>query len=359
MDAPFFITGLPRSRTAWLANFLTYGPSVCLHDALREGTGVEDLAKRLDTLRANTNATFVGDADPGLPNFARELHRRFPQARWVMVERHPLQAKLAHRRALRGFLKMDAADAAFDQTVRAFNGLKGALMNQHVLEVKFEELDQVETVRGIWDFCVPGFAFSHERFQLLHCLKVEAHAEKVAAQTDREQLRVLGANACPLDGLHVLPVKGSESSQLQAEYFKLLQQMLGTQGQMGQAAYQWFFNVCQLLMTWDHIQDNDPIDKTHAFAVFESVLVDWPDNLFWQAHGKALRPVLANCISAWVNERHCAFKGWDGYSEVPGAMALLVGGRQLHAQFQRAIREQVLKMFLEHSAGARPTGEGQ
>ena len=42
----FFITGLPRSRTAWLANWFTYGHTFCFHEACRKVGKIEELKDR-------------------------------------------------------------------------------------------------------------------------------------------------------------------------------------------------------------------------------------------------------------------------------------------------------------------------
>lgn len=47
----FFITGLPRSRTAWLANFLSTGDVICLHEAT---------VQEFEDVIASGNYTHVG-----------------------------------------------------------------------------------------------------------------------------------------------------------------------------------------------------------------------------------------------------------------------------------------------------------
>jgi hypothetical protein len=78
-----FITGLPRSRTAWLANYLTWGESFCYHDALHHFGYIENFYEMLET----TPATVVGHADPANILAWRELHSRFPDATWIVVRR--------------------------------------------------------------------------------------------------------------------------------------------------------------------------------------------------------------------------------------------------------------------------------
>jgi hypothetical protein len=66
---PFFITGLPRSRTAWLANFFTTDHSFCYHDISRVGS--------VWAILESTSSDFVGDSDSGLLTLVDSLLIRF------------------------------------------------------------------------------------------------------------------------------------------------------------------------------------------------------------------------------------------------------------------------------------------
>ena len=48
MASPFLITGLPRSRTHWLANFMDTGQVNCFHDLSRSVASVEDYFSRIE-----------------------------------------------------------------------------------------------------------------------------------------------------------------------------------------------------------------------------------------------------------------------------------------------------------------------
>ena len=55
----FFITGLPRSRTAWLANYFSTGDVFCWHEAMAGITCKQDYWARL----ATTHYKHVGNSD--------------------------------------------------------------------------------------------------------------------------------------------------------------------------------------------------------------------------------------------------------------------------------------------------------
>lgn len=80
---PFFIAALPRSRTAWLANYLTCGDMVCLHDAWRECGTAAELRARFD----RTGANFCGCSDPMNVMMREEIDAEFPGAAWILVFR--------------------------------------------------------------------------------------------------------------------------------------------------------------------------------------------------------------------------------------------------------------------------------
>lgn len=79
----FFITGLPRCRSAWLANYLTYGDSFCLHDGFYGLNDINEFPDRLRSIKAN----LVGCSDPALLLNWRKVKEWFPGATWIVVER--------------------------------------------------------------------------------------------------------------------------------------------------------------------------------------------------------------------------------------------------------------------------------
>ena len=176
MNTPFFITGLPRSRTAWLANLLTHGRSFCLHDGTLRG--LPELIATMKTL--GDSHAVVGDADSGLLFYVEELKQLFPKARWVFVKREPVAAQMSYKRHFNGrdpYL-LPGTDLVplfrklADQYAQARNMV-------HHLEVPFERLDDVETVKAVWDWCLPHDPFDAVRAEQLLRLRVNIIPERV------------------------------------------------------------------------------------------------------------------------------------------------------------------------------------
>lgn len=89
MIQPFLITGLPRSKTAWLANLLTWGSTFCAHDGLRPEMSrhfefKESVACLVSKLRTGE---WNGHSDAANVLAWQELEVEFPHAKWLVVKR--------------------------------------------------------------------------------------------------------------------------------------------------------------------------------------------------------------------------------------------------------------------------------
>lgn len=86
--SPAIITGLPRSRTSWWANLLTFGESVVYHDPFctsEDGVCKAVSFKRVvQSLRAED---WQGISDAAVLLFWRSLQEEFPAAKWVVCKR--------------------------------------------------------------------------------------------------------------------------------------------------------------------------------------------------------------------------------------------------------------------------------
>jgi len=72
----FFVIGLPRSRTAWLANFLTYEDSFCFHEGINGCSTIEEYRDKL--------GNYKGDSNTGLMLF--NFRKYFPKTKVVVID---------------------------------------------------------------------------------------------------------------------------------------------------------------------------------------------------------------------------------------------------------------------------------
>lgn len=71
----FFVLGLPRSRTAWLANFLTYDDLFCYHEGVN---GCKTINEYKEKIKGK------GDSNTGIMLFDFENH--FPDAKFIIID---------------------------------------------------------------------------------------------------------------------------------------------------------------------------------------------------------------------------------------------------------------------------------
>jgi hypothetical protein len=152
MASLFFITGLPRSRTAWLARFMSAGTVACIHDGIMGCRSGQELVEKVSKLPG----TSVGDSDSGLSLFWPELVTT--RAKWLVVRRDPAES-------LRSFLAMEPYPgigpipplAAAETIGRMSEGLDRIEDLFKPMVVKFEALDDEQTMRRIWHHLTDDF----------------------------------------------------------------------------------------------------------------------------------------------------------------------------------------------------------
>ena len=138
---PFAILGTPRSRTAWLSKFLTWGKWHCYHEP-------SATFRSQDDIRRFFNIPFVGASDSALTLRWREILACRPDCRLVVV-----------RRDLEGVLRSLEAKGVAGSPVavsirladRAISDLRAA---HPVLFVPYEEIGRPEVAARIFETCL-------------------------------------------------------------------------------------------------------------------------------------------------------------------------------------------------------------
>jgi hypothetical protein len=315
----FFITGLPRSRTAWLANLLTTDKTLCLHEGLMKCAGVDDPHYGL---HYHPGYEAVGDCGASLAPHWVALNERFPDAQWVVVRRNIEDVRESHARA---FPELPPVPASITDELDA---LVQAIPVERLLVIGYSHLDNIDTCAYLFQHCT-GLRPDRQRIKLLQDLRVTVLADKAY-----QSLSAPVKAACARSYKQEVTPKSQQWMDLMAE-------VLAGHPE----AYQWLCEVCDVAMTWDHIIDGDPIDTEVATRAFEATLFHWPYNPFWQRNAASLTPVLSNAVAAWKSGNR--LKEFDLYSELPCAVAYLVGGRPLVEAYSPRIRKLTDELIAE------------
>jgi len=183
MTAPFIVFSLPRSRSAWIARFLSYGGKTCGHDlATRCGTMAE--------FRAMFDRDYAGTAETGAVVGWQAIRRLLPEARIAVVRRPvaEVHGSLA-RFGLGSPLLMDELrerDAMLDQVAR----LRG------VKSYSFADLNGIDACRDLFEHCL-GEPFDWEWWERWANRNVQVDvAERVKFLADnRERIEALKREA--------------------------------------------------------------------------------------------------------------------------------------------------------------------
>lgn len=177
---PFLVLGLPRSRTAWLSRFLTYGDHVCGHDELRH-------CRSMDDVRAWFAQGCIGSAETAAAPFWRLFDQIAPGVQIVVVRR-PVDQVVDSLMALPGVVfdrdrltaEMVKLDRKLDQiTARADN----------VLSVSFDGLADETTCRAVFHHCLP-YEWNQAHWQFWAPINVQCDLRAMVryGQAYREQL---------------------------------------------------------------------------------------------------------------------------------------------------------------------------
>ena len=172
---PFFILGLPRSRTAWLAAFLTDGPVHCHHELIRQCANPDEYLVRL----AATRTPIVGDSSPALALYYPSLREAIGRHKVVVIRRNKDEARLAHEQMLIE-AKVDVAkyQEGWPKAEEAFE--TAARLAQEFPSYKYADLDDQRVMCELTQYCT-GQPFNEERWKLFDELKITAMPAKVIA----------------------------------------------------------------------------------------------------------------------------------------------------------------------------------
>lgn len=186
----FIILGLPRSRTAWLAHFLSYGEWLCLHEEARHWRSMEDI-KVLAAMPC------LGLCETSIAQFWRLIP---PGWKVVIVRRPPVEveaslAKLGCNMSLvRPWLVRQ------DQKLSQL-----AVRRPNVVQVQYDEILLESTCKAIFEYCLAK-PFDRQWYSRLAHVNIQCDFPRLARYVSAYQPALVRmarlARAATLAGFH-------------------------------------------------------------------------------------------------------------------------------------------------------------
>lgn len=213
MLRPFFVFGLPRSRTFWISRFLTYGGWNCSHEEICNIRSLEDV-------RAWLSLPLVGTAETAAAPWWRILHKLCPDARIVIIRRDPGQS----------FESMMRLGISFDpvllaREIRKLDAKLGQITARWpgALSVAYDDLRQEETCARIFEHCL-GLPYDPAWWQTLHGMNLQIDMPALMRRfiAFQPQLTKLAAmlKQQSIRDMRLRPIVAPEGITIQAESFE-------------------------------------------------------------------------------------------------------------------------------------------
>jgi hypothetical protein len=177
---PFFICSLPRSRTAWLANFLTYGPSYCFHEPMHQ----VPLAQ-YPWLLGSVGTEFAGSSDSVNTLVMEQLIDMFPIAKIVVIKRDIGRVKESLDKiglpSTGGWL--EKMDEALNRLIHVYRPLV----------IPYVDFDAAK----IWFYLFPKVPLNRRRLEMLDSMRINVPAA-ISIQKGVELIHRNGEMLLPL-----------------------------------------------------------------------------------------------------------------------------------------------------------------
>jgi len=142
---PFVVLALPRSRTYWLSQLLSYREWTCGHDEVRH-------CRSLDDVRAWLGQPCTGTVETAAAPFWRLLER-VGEIRVATVRREVPAVVASLQAAAPGCFETTTITRAMERLARKLDQLERRLPD--VLTVGFDELSTEAGCRRLWEHCLP------------------------------------------------------------------------------------------------------------------------------------------------------------------------------------------------------------
>lgn len=162
------ITGLPRSRTAWLAAWLSGGPCFAFHDACADGDVLLSVDDYLAKLRTRQES-YVADVSSGLllqPGIVDAVTGPV-----IWIRRNAAEARASWIKHVDGYAENPPQSwEVIEQAARNFTVAFG---RRTVLDIAYGDLAKPEACEKIWSVVAPGHKFDEQRCRQFQRLNIQ------------------------------------------------------------------------------------------------------------------------------------------------------------------------------------------
>jgi hypothetical protein len=158
---PYFICSLPRSRTAWLANFLTHEDSFCFHEPMNL-VSLENYPSLLST----TGREYAGISDSLNVLIVDKLLEMFPEAKLVAIRRPVDEVDQSLQRL--GFpckSLLNKMERELERVIREYDPLV----------IEFNDF----SAEDIWSYLLPDQPLDKDRMDMLEDFNITVSAEVI------------------------------------------------------------------------------------------------------------------------------------------------------------------------------------
>jgi hypothetical protein len=174
----FFITGLPRTRTAWSSHYFNTEGSYCVH----EFTGIIDSISDAKSFLESKGKPISGSADSALLQYQDEIECQFGfDVPIVIVERGILPV-LSSLHKIFPFGILDIKGEDFGDILTGAKELIEDMKDRftNVMTVPFDSLSDEGTMRGVHKHI--GIPFDRERFEYFSTVNISIIPSKWISQ---------------------------------------------------------------------------------------------------------------------------------------------------------------------------------
>ena len=173
----FVVCSLPRSRSAWLSQFLTYGDHYCGHEQLR-------YMRSLDDVKAWLAQPNTGSCETAAASFWRLLGKYAPDVKIVTVRR-PVSEVIESLR--KTGLEIDEAVLRQEMIKldRKLDQIESRMPN--VLSMQFKDLENEGACKAVFEHCLP-YTHDHQRWAEMSAKNIQINLPALARYVTANRL---------------------------------------------------------------------------------------------------------------------------------------------------------------------------